>query len=72
MPGLRTKAKTTPLILSFSRQARQGELATWSVRIRKPMRMEKGRLNSAQCVQQRSLSQWERDRVRGATLGGGS
>ncbi len=45
-----------PLILSFSQQARLGELASQRGRIRKRMRLEKGRLNSARSVQHRSLS----------------
>jgi hypothetical protein len=56
-----------PLILSFSQQARLGELAIQNTRIRKRMRAENGRLNNAKSTQHRSLSQWERDRVRGET-----
>ena len=63
MGKVRNNKSTLPLILSFSPQARLGELASQSVRIRKRMRMERGRLNSAWSMG--PLSQRERDRVRG-------
>jgi hypothetical protein len=47
-----------PLILSFSPQARLGELAIISSHIRKRIWLEKGRPNKAQSTQQRPLSAW--------------
>jgi hypothetical protein len=57
-----------PLVLSFSPQARLGELATQSVRIRKRMRMGEGTPSIAFAELSSSVLSplGERDRVRGS------
>ncbi len=59
------KSRLPPLILSFSPQARLGELASQRGRIRKRMQLEKGRLKYPQRLFDGPLSHGERDRVRG-------
>jgi hypothetical protein len=55
----------SPLTLSLSQQARLGELASQSVRIRKRMRMERERCFTLDAQFERPFSHGEKDRMRG-------